>query len=155
MSRAGMIADDRGFTLLELFVALTLLSIVSAIILAWLPSMADRLAVDRLASQIELVLSRAARDARSTGSDQIVALDLSGQAPRLIIGNRTSDLDPSIDMKWVGATELGSNSERSAVAFLATGGASGGSVALHRGQARTTVAIDWLTGGVRQEAVPR
>jgi general secretion pathway protein H len=154
MYRVGTITDDRGFTLLELLVALALLAIVSAVILAWLPSMADRLAVERLARQIELVLSRAASDARLTGSDQIVAFDLSGHAPRLVVGNRTIDLDPSIDMKWVGASELGSNSDRSAIAFLATGGASGGSVALRRGQARTSVAIDWLTGNVRQEAVP-
>ena len=128
MSRVGTIADDRGFTLLELLVALTLLSIVSAIILAWLPSMADRLAVDRLARQIELVLSRAASDARATGSDQIVAFDLSGHAPRLVVGNRTIDLDPSIDMKWVGASELGSIPNVAPSLSLATGGASAGAL---------------------------
>jgi prepilin-type N-terminal cleavage/methylation domain-containing protein len=153
MSRIGRTPDDYGFTLLELLVAMALLSIASVLVLAWLPSMADRLAVDRSARQIDRVLSRAASEAKSTGLDQIVIFELSGRAPTLICGNRTVELDPSIEMKWLAASEAGSDSERSAVVFLATGGASGGSVALRRGEAWTSVKVDWLTGATRQEAV--
>jgi type II secretion system protein H len=153
MSRIGRTPDDYGFTLLELLVAMALLSIVSVLVLAWLPSMADRLAVDRSARQIDRVLSRAASDAKSTGSDQIATFDLSGRLPTLAAGNRTVELDPSIAMKWLAASEAGSDAERSAVVFLATGGASGGSVTLRRGEASTSVKVDWLSGATRREPV--
>jgi type II secretion system protein H len=152
MSRTGRIPKDYGFTLLELLVAMALLSIASVLVLAWLPSMADRLAVDQSARQIDRVLSRAASEAKSTGSDQIVTFDLSGRTPTLVAGNRIVELDPSIEMKWFAAREVGSDSERSAIVFLATGGASGGSVTLRRGEAQTSIAVDWLTGNPRREA---
>jgi general secretion pathway protein H len=152
MYRTGRTPNDHGFTLLELLVAMVLLSIVSVLVLAWVPSMADRLAIDQSARRIERVLSHAAREAKSTGSDQIVGFDLSGHTPTLMAGSRTIELDPSIEMRWIAASEVGSNSERSAIAFMATGGASGGAVELRRGQARASVEVDWLTGNVRQEA---
>jgi type II secretion system protein H len=153
MYRTGRTPSDHGFTLLELLVAMALLSIVSVLMLAWLPSVADRVAVDQSARQIDRALSHAAVQAKSTGSDQIAVFSLSGRTPTLIAGDRTIALDPSIEMTWLAASELGSNSERSAIVFLATGGASGGSVTLGRGEARSRIAVDWLTGNTRREAV--
>ena len=153
MFRTGRSPDDDGFTLIELLVALALLSIATVIIVAWVPSLEDRLAVDRSARQIERALSRAARDAAVTGSDQIVNFEASSHPPMVAVGNRTIELDPSVELRWLGASELGADSEHSAIAFLATGGSSGGTVELRQGKAQTKIEIDWLSGRVRQTGV--
>ena len=150
MYPTGTTADDRGFTLFELLVAMTLLSLAAVITLAWLPGLEDRMAVDQSAKQIERVLVRAADEARASGSDRIVRFEAKANSPRLILGDRIVALDPTINISWLGAREAGADSERSSVVFLATGGASGGAVELSRGQVRVNIEIDWLTGNVRQ-----
>jgi general secretion pathway protein H len=152
MFRIGRSPDDRGFTLLELLVSMALLAIAASVLLAWMPDLEDRWAVDRAARQIERVLVNAAELAKVTGYDQIVSFQLSDRAPMLVFGDQTTVLDPTVELKWLGARELGANSGRSAIAFLGTGGASGGAVEIQRGQARSSIEIDWLSGSVRRRA---
>jgi prepilin-type N-terminal cleavage/methylation domain-containing protein len=150
MCPTGTIADDRGFTLVELLVVLALLSLAAVMTLTWLPGLQDRWAVDRTSQQVTRILSRAANVARTTGADQVVGF-AAENGPRLVYGGRTSALDPSVDMKWLGASGIGVSADLGAIVFLATGGSTGATIELSRRGARADLEIDWLTGNVRRK----
>jgi len=155
MCRTGRSVGDFGFTLIELLVVMTLLSIVVVVALAWVPGLADSVAVDRSAKQIERALLQTVALAKTSGSDQVITFNVTTEVPTMVVGTRAIELDPSIEMRWVGASDVGASSERSAIAFLAIGGSSGGTIELRRGAAVARLEIDWLTGGVHERVGER
>jgi general secretion pathway protein H len=152
MCRIGISSQTRGFTLIELLVALMLFSIAAVIMMAWIPDITDRMVLERVTRQIEGTLSAAADRARTTGKDQFVTFAVGAGGMSLAVeGGEVIALDPHVEIKLTSAREADASEAHGAIAFLATGGSSGGEIDLRRGAFSARIEIDWLTGRARHD----
>jgi prepilin-type N-terminal cleavage/methylation domain-containing protein len=152
MSPLPKIADEQGFTLLELLVVIVLIALISATGTIWIPGIRDRLIIARAENQVEQELTRVAYNARRTGQDLKVQLETEGDFVALRTFDRAVRLDGGIRVDWVAAVEAGAGADGASIVYFGTGGASGGRLDLSRGAARASIVVDWLTGASRRLA---
>jgi general secretion pathway protein H len=134
MSRAG--AAERGFTLLELLVVLTLVALLAGVALPRLQTMLTP-SFERTARRVAL----AVRDQRTQAilSGRLVSVSPAQMALLLPAGTQIVDAPP----------------EESAILFFPNGTSTGGRIVLAaRDGRRAAVAVDWLTGQVSVGAAP-
>jgi prepilin-type N-terminal cleavage/methylation domain-containing protein len=150
ISQISRPAGDAGYTLLELLVAMSLLSLVAVAVMVWVPDLSDRAAVDGAANLLERELSRVSATASREGHDQTAAVRGLGSAVAFEIGGKAFEIDPRIRIRWTAARETGTNEAEGLIVFWGRGGASGGTFELSRGRRLATIEVDWLTARVRR-----
>ena len=151
MFRTGTSRSESGFTLLEVLVVITLLSLAALAGMVLLPDIGDRLAVAKSVAQLERVLSRVAADSIRTGHDRTAVVEKTGAMQRLDAGGEVAQLDHTVSIEWLAAAETGADSRQGVVTFFGTGGASGGKFELARGNVRAVIEVDWLTARIRSQ----
>jgi prepilin-type N-terminal cleavage/methylation domain-containing protein len=149
MSQIGVHRNDSGFTLLELLVVITLLSIATLSGVLLLSDVGDRMAVARSAAQMEAALLALAGEASVTGYDRSAVFTRQGLARDEQNGKQIGQTESGISLDWIAAADVSSSAERGVVTFFGTGGTSGGKFVVARGGVRATIEIDWLTSRIR------
>ncbi len=141
-----MKSSEEGFTLLEMIVALALMSLVIATVL---PSVVGRHSdsVDAVANQIASVLRLAQARATSQNLAQTVLLDLD----RHIVESGQHQLLMDINPDYGITVSFGRNGTAGGMpsyTFFADGQTTGGKIELLHNGERRVVAINWVTGAV-------
>ena len=133
MSRAG--AAERGFTLLELLVVLTLMALLAAVALPRMGTLL-RPSIDRTSRQVALAI----RDQRSTAmrTGALAPVHAAAILPLLPRGTQ---------VEQDGFGEAG-------LLFFPNGTSTGGRLVLAAADGRRAVDVDWLTGRVTVAALP-
>lgn len=141
----------RGFTLLELLVALGVIALVIAVALPHLPGRAEapavKAAAESLAGGLRETRGLAIRDNRPV----LFSLDVAARR-WTIDGGRPAALSPDLTLALETDRRLLQSREAGAIRFFADGSASGGRIEVRRGASRAAVTVDWLTGAVAVEA---
>lgn len=134
-----------GFTLLEMLVALS----VALVLLAAAPRLAAPTAGDLTAAErlVKSELRRAREAALTTGADHAVLFGLDPPVLRRD-GADPAPLPAGVALSAVTAAEVQADRGAPGVVFFGAGGATGGDLALTRGQATVHVQVRWLTGAI-------
>lgn len=139
---------ERGFTLLELLVVVTIMGIVYALV----PQMffsgvsgADLRASSRdIAAGLRQARSIAVNEKRETA----VTLDLEKRVFALAGNKRTIQLPEKLDLKLYTAQSEIVNERQGSIRFFPDGSSTGGRVTVASGERKFLVDVDWLTGKV-------
>jgi general secretion pathway protein H len=133
MSRAG--AAERGFTLLELLVVLTLVALLAGVAL---PSVRNLLRpdIDRTSRAVALMIRDQRSFAMRTGT--LAAVNEAAIGPLLPRGTAIESANLGVD----------------GLLFFPNGASTGGGVVLAAWDGRRAVNVDWLTGRVSIRALP-
>ena len=133
---------ERGFTLIEMLVVLTILGLVGALVLTRGPSRSATLEMRAASRMVEGALRLARSRAIAVNRPTLVRFD-TGRAILQVGSDPVRPLPAGIGMAIVTAEEQGP-----AIRFLPDGSSTGGHVDL-AGHGRTAqVRVDWLTGRV-------
>jgi prepilin-type N-terminal cleavage/methylation domain-containing protein len=134
-------ATERGFTLIELLVVLAILSLVLAVLLPNLGASRETVELRAAATEMRAILRAARSTAIAANHDLVFAIDASGRGYLLdgaVHGFRSGGFT-SRSLHVEPATPI---------TFFATGGTSGGRLAIRGARSEQALQIDSLTGQV-------
>jgi len=134
-------ASERGFTLIELLVVLALLGLAIAVLLPNLGASSETVELRAAATEIRAILRAARSTAITANHDLVFAIDPTGRG-YLLDG-------AAHDFRSGGFTAHGLHvAPAEQIAFFATGGSSGGRLAIRGVRNEQVIQIDSLTGQV-------
>jgi general secretion pathway protein H len=145
MSRAGL-SGDAGFTLIEVLLALTVLSLAALILGPQITGSVERDGVTRTLALLDTVLTSARAKAQQ-GRTVFVMLDLDERRIHSSIENRWHPWPSYVGIDTWTARELGSP-RQPVIAFLADGTSSGARIRVRAGSQEGIRNIAWLTGAI-------
>lgn len=145
MSQAGP-AGDAGFTLIEVLLALTVLSLTALALGPRIAGNAERDGVARTLALLDTVLA-SARAAAQQGRTVLVTVDLDKRRIRSSIENRWHPWPSHVSIDTRTARELGSP-RQPVIAFLADGTSSGARILVRAGSQEGVRKVAWLTGAI-------
>lgn len=138
----------RGFTLLELIVAIVIAAVITAIS-ATAYSRLSSSATLRTTTQDILVTLRHARTTAIKNNKEVVFLiDLDNSIYGVVGSNRKRSLDKSLNLKLFTANFYSKNKNTSQIRFAPDGSSSGGEIKLSNGKKINRIKVEWLTGKV-------
>ena len=138
---------QRGFTLLELMVALTILALAMSVISIGVSRRNPAFETRKAAAEIEELL----RDARAQAREQNVAVAVSFDAEERqfqIIPSQIVTLPEFVEADLVSSLAAGG----SGIVFLPDGSSTGGTITLRSAVRQEKIAVDWLTSRIGREA---
>jgi len=145
MWRAGQ-STESAFTLLEVLIVLTVLSLVGTAMALGLPNVRDRIRVVQAAAWLDSMLAdlrgQARRESRSTWID----FDATAGRYRLREGEWRA-LPPGVT--WAVETGRDSIAEARTVVFLPDGTGSGMTMTIRAGAYSSVHQVEWLTGAIQ------
>jgi general secretion pathway protein H len=138
--------NERGFTLLELLVVLSIIGVV----LAFVPGIMLRgqpgLDVDVAARAIADALRQARSHAVLHNRDQLFALDVEARLFRIGGQHAPVQLDKEIEVRFQTARSEVTSEMIGQIRFFPDGSATGGRIGLTLDGRHAEVRVDWLTG---------
>ncbi|HXZ02413.1 MAG TPA: GspH/FimT family pseudopilin [Stellaceae bacterium] len=139
-----------GFTLVEMLVVLVVLALVAALVPPLLAGGRDRLELAATTREIAAALRETRSLAIREGRSEAFVLDGAGlfRAGAGPVRRLPAGLLLSI-------TGVADGRARAAIRFFADGSSTGGHLILLRGERRSDVTVDWLTGRVALDAAAR
>jgi general secretion pathway protein H len=146
MSQTG--AADKGFTLLELLIVMSVLSATTAVVISLSAARKTDLALQKISFGILKDLRHAAAEARRLGRDQRVLIKADGEETLIEFPRKSVPITKEFSLAWKVAAEAGSSERSAVIVFFAAGGSSGGSVVVSSRASRTTIDVDWLTSRI-------
>lgn len=137
-----------GFTLIELLVVLVVLAVAASLVA---PPLSAALGVGKLRAEVTDA-STALREARAKAMTSGRTVEFVAQGARSWrVGDRVHRIQDGVTISLDVPPE-GVNRERQAlIRFFPDGRATGGRVVVTHGERRQAIAVDWLTGRVREE----
>lgn len=129
---------EAGFTLIEMLTVLTVIAILSVVMAGRLPDGGP--GVDHVAAELARDLRGLRFEAVTTGRD--IAVAVSGEGAANLVA-----LPEGVTARVLS----GAGEEVEQLVFFGEGGSTGGTVEVMRGEARTRIGVDWLTGVVTRE----
>ncbi|WP_020179548.1 GspH/FimT family pseudopilin [Methylopila sp. M107] len=149
MSPRPTIADTSGFTLLEMLVAIAILSLATVGVGMAFPQFQQRAELRQAANKLDSLLARAREEALSERRPSEVrfrARDRQLELPSKAIVYR---MPKSVSFAVLGAAG-GLNPEEPRIVFLSDGSSTGGVVELRSGGLKVVRRIGWLTGRIEK-----
>ncbi len=143
VARSG---DPRsGYTLAELLVVLVVIGLAVAFVAPRLFATSDAAIVRTAADTIELAARTARTQARLSGRESRLVIDVDARQITIEPIDRDFSLPREITIRaTVAETEL--DDELAAIRFFPDGGATGGRYDLQSDDAELSVSVDWITG---------
>lgn len=146
-----MIADKGGFTLLEMLVALAILSLATAGAGFALSALEPRIELRQATARLDELLFKARDAALSEGSSAVIRFDPTSRVLEFVSRNISYRLPKGVELSIVGGA-FGGDIARPSIAFLSDGSSTGGVVELRSGELRAIRRIGWLTGRIERGA---
>jgi general secretion pathway protein H len=143
--------SQRGFSLVELLVALAILALALGMALPFVSGGSSMRELDATARQIAAAL----RDARSEAIRRNRPVSFEIDLARRVIGHERPIIlpqKPDQQLTLYTATNLQDGASHGAIRFFPDGGASGGGIAVSAASGRMVVEVDWLSGGITLRA---
>lgn len=144
--------DIQGFTLLEMLVVVTIMSLAGMIVGLAIPRTRELAALARAEADIIKVLKETHTQARRSSSTRRVVFDLDHRRFQIEGSQDWHSFPTGTEISIVSARELGLP-RRPAIMFLGDGTNSGGDITLKSGRYAKKLRIDWLTGRVGHAAL--
>jgi general secretion pathway protein H len=144
------LSRQRGFTMLELMVAITIVALLLAVAVPASVRFYDSVQYRQAVRDVVTALASARYSAVNSGRAQDVVIDPA--AGTIALNKELTRLPGGLKIAVHSAQEL--NRERQGVIrFYPEGGSSGGGIDLERGDGTgVSISVDWLVGRVSQEA---
>ena len=137
-----------GFSLIELIVALSILTLIAGLVVPAFAQAIDRMRFETAIWQISTNLRIARRLAVAEGREAVFVIDtatreasIDKQAVGVVIPDETTIALTIADTERPNGTTGG-------IRFFPDGSSTGGDIELHRGSKVRAIAVDWLTGRV-------
>lgn len=143
-------ARSRGVTLLELLVALAIISL-ALVLFAPFSSRATGRDAGRRDAELMIAAVRSARaDALASGRPIDFIFD-AGLHEYGVDGQKMTRISPAIEMSFTGAREFMTSSGAGVLRLYPDGSTSGAVVRIVSGRETDEIIVDWLTGAARLE----
>jgi general secretion pathway protein H len=149
MSRTGP-NEESGFTLLEVLVVITILSLAATIVGIALPGAQERKALTHTEAGIVNLLVEAQAEARRSAAAHRVIFDLDAHRAHLEGTSQGYAISLDVRLTIISAQEVGT-ARRPAVVFLPDGSSSGAEIAIASGPYGSKLRVDWVTGRTHRE----
>jgi general secretion pathway protein H len=151
-----MTRDDaaRGFTLLELVVALAIAAILLGLVMPRSLDRQDRATLRQGARDLARALRQTRNEAIASDRPQIFSLDLVHRLYRGAGQRAAASLPARSEVRLYTATEEMAGAKEGAIRFYPDGSSTGGGVVLVGNGEHIAVMVDWLTGGISVEDGP-
>ena len=146
---AGNDPRQRGFTLLELLVALSIAALLMAITPPLISSVFPGVQLKGAARELAAALRYAHDRAIVQQEESIVSLDVEDRKYTVSGRKRVYSLPEKIELSLYTALSEQTDSTTAAIRFYPDGSSTGGGVTLSYGERAYRIDIDWLTGRVR------
>lgn len=145
---AGRRARAAGVTLLELLVVLSLMGLIAAMTVPFLPGGVSNTELRGATREVAAGLRYARSDAVATRRETRLLLDLEQRTFRIDRDPRVHELPKLLELKLFTAQRDLVDAKSGAIRFFPDGGSNGGRITLAAGERKFEVDVDWLTGRV-------
>ncbi len=145
--RSLRVRAQRGFTLIEILIVVTLVAALSVMLMATIGGGMDGLRMRSATKEIASELRHARAQAMAKGEVQTFAIDPAARHWSGA-GGRTGELSKKISVVFIGARELQPRKGEGAIVFFEDGASSGGRIQLKQDKAAWNIDVAWLTGEV-------
>ncbi len=139
---------QRGFTLLELLLVLTILGLSLAVLSPMLGAGSRGLGLERGGLELASALRQTRREAVTTVSERVLLMDLSSGTYRTDSGSLQRDFPANSDITVEAAGSEQLEESLLGIRFFPTGASTGGSILVKQADRSLSVTVDWLTGRV-------
>lgn len=150
MKTSSEISNSRkGFTLTELLVALFVLGLAVALVAPMLFRNSPAHELRRSVELIETAARMARTEARLSGRDTLLTIDLDARTLTVLPSERAFRLDRAIDLRaTVAEQEL--DGDIASIRFFPEGATTGGTVLLALDDNQRAIRISWITGATER-----
>jgi general secretion pathway protein H len=145
--RGSRARAQRGFTLIEILIVVTLIAAISVLLMATIGGGMDGLRLRSAAKEIASELRHARAQAMAKSEVQTFTIDPEARQWSGAKG-RAGVLPKKLDVVFVGARELQPRRGEGAIVFFEDGASSGGRIQLKQDRAAWNIDVAWLTGEV-------
>lgn len=152
LSRRDSAHGQRGFTLLELIITLSLATLIFAIATTAYEKASKGSQLKVTARNIAVCLNAARNEAITLGRPATFSINLVNRSFQYSGTNKTFPIQDHIDIKVYAAASATARNGISTIYFAPDGSSSGGRVELGSGSHRLVISVDWLTGKVAIDA---
>lgn len=143
-----MRSGERGFTLLELLVAIGILALAMTLLPSFVQRLQTRAELASAKHQIAAALRETRSAAIASGHSAIFTLDTDSGTFRVAEKPALRHLPKSIKSTLVTTTDERHDERTGSIRFFADGSATGGGVRLTEDRTHADILVDWLTGKV-------
>jgi general secretion pathway protein H len=147
-SPAGSVSRARGFTLLELVVALAVIAAIYALVFPGLVPTTGRAKLEALTMNIAGLLKADRNASLRLRREVVTQFDLAHNEVRSGASARTVRLPADISLDLLTSADGFSPESLTGVRFFSDGSSSGGAMVLTRGHAGYEIRVNWFTGAV-------
>jgi general secretion pathway protein H len=138
--------NERGFTLLELLVVLTIVAVILAFVPGFMLRGQPGLSVDVTARELADALRLARSHAMAQNRDQLFALDVEQHLFRIGGQRAPVQMNKEIEVTFQSARSEAVSESIGQIRFFPDGSATGGRIGLSQDGQHVEVVVDWLTG---------
>ena len=146
ISSAGNRRMTRGFTLLELMVALTVMVLIAGLAVPFVMSDRPQAELWRDRAAVVAALHGARNDAIAGNRESRFVLNVAERWFAVPGTKAKGQLDDRIAVSFVTARSEQLDGPTAAIRFFPDGGSTGGRITLGKGAAKSVITVDWLTG---------
>ena len=144
------VADRGGFTLLEMLIALAILSLATIGVGYAAPGFQQRLELRQATARLDAMLIKARTEALGGAGAATIRFDPEKRALELPSQKIVYRLPAGVELSIVGGA-FGDNPRAPSIAFLSDGSSTGGVIELRSGAFRSVRRIGWLTGRIDKD----
>jgi general secretion pathway protein H len=148
----GFLAEQNGFTLLEVIGVVAIIGMLAAILLPAIPRGTSRPQLEGYALQTAALLNADHAAARRQGRDIATVVDAPARTIRSGANGRIVRIASDVTVEAILAERCNHRPADKTIRHFASGMSCGGAIALTRLGSGFQVRVNWLTGGV--EVVP-
>ena len=145
-SRAGNRQRIRGFSLIELIVAITIVSLAAALAVPAFSGAVDRARLDASARALANGLKHARRQAVAGQAEVALTVDVASGGAWIGAQTLNVRLPADASLSMTTAVSERSDENQASIRFFADGSSTGGDIELSDGGRSHLIRVDWLTG---------